>query len=187
MTDSLTSNPWTTLTTTSVYESPWIHVKKNEVLMPSGKPGIYSVVHFKNLAIGILPIDEEGNIWLVGQFRYPVNEYSWEIPEGGGSLQIDPLLSAQRELLEETGLKAAEWTELMRLHLSNSATDEYAIVYTARGLTFHTAEPEETEVLQVKKLPFDEAYRMVMDGQITDAITVAAILKAKILFDPGKK
>ena len=186
MNDQNTLNPWTTLSTTSVYESPWIEVKKSDILTPTGKPGIYSVVHFKNFAIGIVPIDKDRNIWLVGQYRYPVNAYSWEIPEGGGPLLEEPIQSAQRELMEETGIKANEWKELMRMHLSNSATNEYAIVYLASDLSFHDAEPEETEVLQVRKLPFETAFQMVMNGEITDAITVAAILKVKILFDLQK-
>jgi 8-oxo-dGTP pyrophosphatase MutT (NUDIX family) len=138
------------------------------------------VVNFKNLAIGILPLDEENNTWLVGQWRYPLNAYSWEIPEGGGPHGIDPLESAKRELKEETGIIAGELNEIMRLHLSNSATDELAIVYLAKKLSFENSEPEESEVLQVKKLHLNEAYEMVLNGEITDAISVAAIMKVWI-------
>lgn len=178
-------NPWKTLTSESVYESAWIEVVKHDVLSPVGKPALYSVVKFKNLAIGILALDENYNTWLVGQWRYPINEYAWEIPEGGGHLEVDPLESAKRELKEETGIVAKEFKELMRLHLSNSATNELAIVFVAKNLVFEEAEPEESEVLQIKKLHINEAYNWVMNGKITDAISVAAILKTKTLMDKG--
>jgi 8-oxo-dGTP pyrophosphatase MutT (NUDIX family) len=182
----LTQNPWITKTTETVYESAWIRVSKSDVINPVGNPAIYSVVHFKNFAIGILPIDKDLNLWLVGQFRYPVNEYSWEIPEGGGNMNVDPVDSARRELKEEAGIIANTYTEFQRLHLSNSATDELAITYLATGLSFEDAEPEESEVLQIKKLHLDEAFNWCMQGKITDAISVAAILKAKWLYDRGE-
>lgn len=176
---NLEENPWRTLKTEQVYESAWIKVSKSEVLNPAGNPAVYSVVHFKNLAIGIVPLDEENNTWLVGQFRYPTNSYSWEIPEGGGKTDVAPLDSAKRELLEETGIIAETYVELMRLHLSNSATDELAIVFIARNLKFTDAQPEESEVLQIKKIPLEQACELVMKGEITDAITVAALLKTR--------
>lgn len=179
-------NPWKTLKNEIVYESPWIRVEKNEVKNPAGNDAIYSVVHFKNLAIGILPLDEENNTWLVGQYRYPVDQYSWEIPEGGGDPKLPPIVSAQKELKEETGIIASEYKEIMRLHLSNSATNELAIVFVARSLVFGQAEPEETEVLKIKKLHINEAFEMCMNGEITDAISVAAIFKAKILLEKGE-
>lgn len=178
-------NPWITNSSEMVYESPWISVTKHDVLNPASKPATYSVVHFKGLAIGVLALDNELNTWLVGQWRYPVNEYSWEIPEGGGALDVEPVESAKRELKEETGIIAKNYQEIMRMHLSNSATDELAIVYIATGLSFENAEPEESEVLQLKKIPFNEAYEWVMNGKITDAITVASILKTKILLEKG--
>jgi 8-oxo-dGTP pyrophosphatase MutT (NUDIX family) len=177
------SNPWITKTNEKVYESAWIKVTKRDVINPAGNDAVYSVVHFKNLAIGIFPLDKEYNTWLVGQFRYPTNEYSWEIPEGGGNPDTDPMESASRELKEETGIIAENYTELMRMHLSNSATDEVAIVYVATGLTFTEAEPEESEQLQVKKLHLNEAFEWVMQGKIKDAISVATILKTKWLMD----
>lgn len=175
-------NPWTTLERKEIYDNNWINVNEHQVINPSGGRGIYGVVHFKNLAIGILPLDEDNNTWLVGQYRYPLQAYSWEIPEGGGPLGLDPLDGAKRELLEETGLTATDWTELQRMHLSNSVSDELAIIYVARGLNMGVAAPEETEDLQLRKLPFEEAYRMVLDGTITDSMSVAAILKTKVLF-----
>jgi len=180
------SNPWITKTNQQVYESAWIKVTKRDVINPAGNDAIYSVVHFKNLAIGIFPLDKEYNTWLVGQFRYPTNEYSWEIPEGGGKMDTNPVESASRELKEETGIIAKDYTELMQMHLSNSATDEVAIVYVATNLSFTEAEPEESEQLQVKKLHLNEAFDWVMQGKIKDAISVAAILKAKWLMDNNK-
>ncbi len=179
-------NPWTTLQTEVKFESPWISVSKHDVLNPSGKPGLYGLIHFKNLAIGVLPLDENLNTWLVGQWRYPLNAYSWEIPEGGGPHDQDPLVSAERELKEETGLIAGEYRELCRMHTSNSATDEYAILYIARNLRQEEAEPEESEDLQVKHLPFEEAYHMVMRGEITDSLSMVAILKTKLLLEKGE-
>lgn len=176
-------NPWKTLSSSQVYESPWIKVVKHECLNPANKPAIYSVVNFQNLAIGILPLDENGYTWLVGQWRYPLNAYSWEIPEGGGPHGIDPLESAKRELKEETGIIANQFTEIMRLHLSNSATDELAIVYLAKDLAFEESEPEESEVLQVKKIHINDAYKMVTNGEITDAISVAAIMKVWMILN----
>jgi 8-oxo-dGTP pyrophosphatase MutT (NUDIX family) len=176
-------NPWKTLSGETVYESAWIEVHKHQTVNPAGNPAVYSVVSFKNLAIGVLPLSDDGYTWLVGQWRYPLNAYSWEIPEGGGPKGEEPVAAAKRELKEETGIIARELKELMRLHLSNSATDELAIVFLATGLTFEEAEPEETEDLQVKKVHISEAFDMVLNGAITDAISVAAILKLKYLVD----
>jgi 8-oxo-dGTP pyrophosphatase MutT (NUDIX family) len=126
-------------------------------------------------------LDENNYTYLVGQYRFPVNEYSWEIPEGGGDPRIPAVESAQRELLEETGLVAKEWTELLRMHLSNSVTDELAVIFVASGLEQKTPIPEETEKLVIKKMPFEEVYQLVKAGQITDSMSVAAIQKMKLL------
>lgn len=179
-------NPWTILDSRKIYENNWIGVTEHQVLNPSGGKGIYGEVHFRNYAIGILPLDQDMNTWLVGQYRFPIKAYSWEIPEGGGPLGLEPLDSAKRELQEETGLIATEWMEVQRMHLSNSVSNELAIIYIARGLTMGEAEPEETEELVLRKLPFEEAYQMAMDGRITDSMSVAALLKTKILLLEGK-
>jgi len=170
-------DPWTTLSSELKYDNPWISVTEHQVLNPSGKPGIYGTVHFKNLAIGIIPLDGENNTWLVGQYRYPLKKYSWEIIEGGGKHDTDPLESAKRELLEEAGIIAGEWELLTTLHTSNSVTDETGFIYVARNLSFAKAQPEETEQLQLKKVPFDEAYEMVMRNEITDSLAMIGILK----------
>ena len=179
-------NPWQILAEKNIYDNKWINVKEYDVINPSGGKGIYGKVHFKNTAIGIVPLDEEYNTYLVGQYRFPINHYSWEIPEGGGPLDELPLDGAKRELLEETGLKAEHWQEILQMHLSNSVTDEYCLVFAATGLSFHATMHEETEQIAIKKLPFDEVYKMAMNNTITDAISVAAILKVKLLMMEGK-
>ena len=180
------SNPWRTLSKKTVYDNPWIEVQHHDVINPSGKPGIYGLVSFKNLAIGILPLDEDHNTWLVGQYRYTLEQYSWEIPEGGGPKGQDPLRSARRELLEETGITAAKWTPLLELYTSNSVTDEYGMAYVAQELSFGEAAPEETEELMLRKLPFSEALELVMRGEITDALAMCTILKAARWIDEGR-
>lgn len=181
MEDKNQENPWTTLDTQTVYENPWIEVSHRNVLTPSGTDGIYGKVHFKNTAIGIVPLDDENHTWLVGQYRYTLDQYHWEIPEGGGPLGTDPLDSAKRELLEETGITAKEWTKILDIHLSNSVSDEYGVAYVARQLSFGEAQPEETEDLKVIRVPFEEAFQMVMDGRITDSVSVAAIMKVRLM------
>lgn len=174
-------NPWQILRSELKYDNPWISLTEHQVLNPNGGEGIYGVVHFKNRAIGVLAMDDDDQLYLVGQYRFPLKQFSWEIPEGGGPLQeAEPLHSAKRELLEETGLKARHWEKLLELHLSNSVSDEFGIVYLATGLSQHEAQPEETEQLFLKKIPFEEACHMVESGEITDSLTVAAILKMKV-------
>ncbi|CAG5016300.1 ADP-ribose pyrophosphatase [Dyadobacter sp. CECT 9275] len=172
-----TENNWKTLSEKTVYENPWLELSHREVINPSGNNGIYGLVKFKNLAIAVIPIDEQGNIYLVGQFRYAINEYSWEIPEGGGAMDGEPLDAAKRELKEETGLIANRWSELGRIHTSNSATNEEGFMFVAEELVQDEAEPEETEQLQVRKVPLFEAVDMVMRSEITDSLSVCAILK----------
>lgn len=178
-------NPWQIIKEELVYDNPWISLHHFDVINPSNKSGIYGKVHFKNVAIGIVPIDDAGNTWLVGQYRFTLNAYSWEIPEGGGPQSEDPLEAAKRELLEETGLKATHWKEILCMHLSNSVTDEYSIVYVATGLSQHQSTPEDTEQLVIKKLPFADALNLAMTGNITDAVSVAALLKVHVLMQKG--
>lgn len=168
---------WKTKTATVVYENPWIKISHDEVITPKDTDGIYGVVHFKNTAIGVVPIDDEGNTWLVKQSRYALNQYTWEIPEGGCPQGEEPLNAAQRELEEEVGLKANDWQQLMTMHLSNSVTDEFCVVFIARGLFAGTQQLESTEDIEYKKLPLIEAIDMVKNGEITDGISVAALLR----------
>lgn len=179
-------NPWTIESEQVVYDNPWIQVQHFDVKNPGGGKGIYGKVHFKNYAIGIIPLDEELNIWLVGQYRFPLNQYSWEIPEGGGKLDQDILESAKRELQEECGIIAQSWTPILEMHLSNSVSDELGKIFLARFLQHVPSNPDENEELQVKKIPFQEGFDMVMNGKITDSLSVAGILKLKILLDNGK-
>jgi 8-oxo-dGTP pyrophosphatase MutT (NUDIX family) len=171
-------NPWTTLSGEVKYDNPWITVTEYQVINPSGGKGIYGKVHFKNFAIGIIPVDKDLNTWLVGQYRYTLNAWHWEIPEGGGPLNHDPLASAQRELREETGLIAASWSEIIHLHTSNSVTDEEGRIFLAEDLQEGTRDLEETEAdLKVWKLPLKDALEMALTGKITDSMSVMAILK----------
>lgn len=168
---------WKTKASQVVYENPWIQVSHEEVVTPKGTDGIYGVVHFKNTAIGVLPIDEEGNTWLVKQSRYTLNQYTWEIPEGGCPEGENPLDAAKRELEEEVGLCANHWQELMQLHLSNSVSDELCIVYVARDLFAGQQQLEDSEDIEFAKVPLREAITRVKYGEITDAISVAALLR----------
>lgn len=174
-------NPWTTLKSVVSYENPWIKVEHHDVITPAGTPGVYGVVKFKNHAIGVVPIDEEEYTWLVGQYRYTLGSYEWEIPEGGCPLGTDPLATAQRELKEETGLVARQWERLMDFHLSNSVTDEYGVAYVARGLRQESPEPEDTEDLQLRRLPLSEAIAMTMDGRIKDALSIMALQRVALV------
>jgi ADP-ribose pyrophosphatase len=176
------SNPWETVESEVVYSNNWVEVKHNKVINPVGNDGIYGIVHFKNIAAAIIPIDAEMNTYLVGQFRYPLNEYSWEVPMGGSPLAESPIEGAKRELKEETGLVAEKWTEIAKIHTSNCVCDEVGYVYLAENISQHESVPDETEQLAIKKLPFSEVLNMVMENRITDSISQIAILKvARIL------
>jgi ADP-ribose pyrophosphatase len=174
-------NPWKTLSVEEVYDNPWIKITHRNVLNPAGQNGIYGKVHFKNIAVGALPLDAENNTWLVGQYRYTLEKYSWEIPEGGCIGSIEPLQAAKNELQEETGIIANKWTKILDIHTSNSVTDEYGICYLAQDLTFGNSSPEPCEELMVKKLKFEEAFEMVMNGEITDSLSIATIMKVKLI------
>lgn len=180
-------NNWIVNSEQLQYENPWITVTEYKVINPSGRDGIYGKVHFKNIAVGILPVDNDGNIHMVGQYRFPINKFSIEIPEGGGDLIQDPMISAKRELKEETGLIAEHWEKILEMHLSNSVSDELAIVYLARNLVQDNPEPEETEKLTVVKMSLEEAYQKIIRAEITDAITVAAIMRYKIMLIEQKE
>ena len=173
--DDKYANPWQTLSTRIVYENPWIRVREDQVLQPDGKPSIYGVVEFHG-CVGVLPIDAEENVHLVGQFRYPLQQYSWEIPEGGCHLGEEPLDAAQRELQEELGLEAGSLKLLGTSHLSNSVSDEIAYYYLATDLIQREANPEGTEQLEHRIVPFAEALRMVLHSEITDSLSQVAIL-----------
>jgi 8-oxo-dGTP pyrophosphatase MutT (NUDIX family) len=176
-------NPWRTLESKQIYENDWIVLSEHQVINPNGNKGIYGKVSFKNIAIGIIPLDQNGDTWLVGQYRYTLDEYSWEIPMGGGLLSIDPLVSAKRELLEETGIIANKWTRILKIHTSNSVTDEVGFVFLAEDLLQSNPEYDDTEKIEIMKLPFKKAYEMVINNKITDSISIAGILKLGKILD----
>ncbi len=179
-------NPWTRLSGEMKYENPWIKVTEDKVKNPVGNDGIYGVVHFKTHAVAIIPLDEHNNTLIVGQYRYPLSSYEWEVVEGGCPEGTSPLETAKRELIEEVGLRAEKFEMILEMQLSNSTTDELSYTYIARGLTYVGEEPEEDEKLTIRKLPFEELYQMVMNGEIRDGLSIGSILKAKALLDAGK-
>ncbi len=170
-------NPWQILDSEVKYENNWIQVVHQNVINPSGGKGVYGTVNFKNIAVGVVPIDKEGNTWLVGQYRFPLNEYSWEIPEGGCPEGEEVLETAKRELKEETGLIAQNWSLISKLHTSNSVCNEVAYIFLAEEITQAESQPEDTEQLQVKKVSLKEALELVLADKITDSMSVAGILK----------
>jgi 8-oxo-dGTP pyrophosphatase MutT (NUDIX family) len=170
------SNPWRRVSRRVAYDNPWIEVLHDDVIRPDGKPGIYGVVHFRHLAIGVVPMDVERDaVLLVGQFRYTLDHYSWEVPEGGGGFDEEPEAAARRELLEETGYRGGKWRELCRAELSNSVTDEAMIMFVATDLEAGEASPEGTEQIEMRWVPFDETLAMIRRGEIRDAMTILAL------------
>jgi 8-oxo-dGTP pyrophosphatase MutT (NUDIX family) len=177
------TNPWTDVSSEIKYDNPWIQVTHHQVITPTGTNGIYGKVHFKNIAIGIIPVDEEGNTWLVGQYRFVLDEYSWEIPEGGGLIGKNPLESAKKELAEEVGLAAEHWEQIACFNTSNSVTDEISYIYLATGLSKAFAEQDDTEVLKVKKIPLEAAFEMAYEGKFRDSLTLIGLMKLKWIMD----
>ena len=170
-------NPWTTLDSRVVYENPWMRVREDNVIRPDGKKGIYGVVE-THIATGVIALTEQKEVYLVGQYRYPTQCYSWEIVEGGTDSHETPLAAAQRELREEAGITARDWSELGgEVHLSNCITAEVARLFLATGLGEVPASPEGTEVLEVRKVPLVRALQMVDDGEVVDAVSIIALLR----------
>lgn len=181
ITMSKRENPWKTLNSREVYDNPWITVVEHDVTNPSGNPGIYGKVNFKNVACGIIPLDNEGNTWIVGQYRYTLEEYSWEIPMGGVARSTNLLAGAKRELKEETGLSASRWEQILTVHISNSITDEAGSVFVAEELEPGETAFDETEKIDIRCVSFAELLRMAMHGEITDLLSIAGILKLAAL------
>lgn len=178
--------PWRRSNERTVFENPWLAVRQYDAVAPTGRPAIYGAVHFKNHAIAILPLHEDGTVTLVGQNRFVFGDYSWEIPEGGGPLDEQPLDAARRELREECGLEAAEWRQVLELQLSNSLTDEAAFGFLATGLTSTQSEPDETEDLAVARVPFGEVLDAATAGFIKDTLTVAMLLRVHHMAAKGE-
>lgn len=178
--------PWTVELETAVYDNAWISLTDCRVVRPDGAPGQYGVVHFKHLAVGILPLLDDATVPLVGQHRFPHDAYSWEVPEGGGELGVDPLVSAKRELAEETGFRARHWLEMVACDLSNSVTDEKAVCFLAWGLEAGTPDPDGDELLAHRRVKFSELHEMVLNGDIRDSMTIIMVLKARALAAAGR-
>jgi 8-oxo-dGTP pyrophosphatase MutT (NUDIX family) len=174
-------SPWKTLSSALKYDNPWIRVDEHRVINPSGGEGIYGTVSFKNRAVAIVALFENGDTLLVGQFRYPLQEYHWELPMGGAPEGESILGCAQRELKEETGYSASDWQQVLALHLSNSITQEQGVTFIAKNLVEGKMALEETEDITLKRVPFDRVFQQVMSGEITDAMTVASVMKVRLL------
>lgn len=174
-------NPWQTLSVELKYDNPWIRIEEHQVINPAGKPGIYGTVQFKNRAVAILPLFENGDTLLVGQFRYPLQQYHWELPMGGAPENESILDCAKRELQEETGFSAQNWQQILTTHLSNSITQEVGYTFVAKELQEGQMALEETEDITLQRLPFEQVFQQVMRGDITDAMTIASVMKARLL------
>lgn len=170
--------PWRSQSTRIVYENPWLALTEHEAVAPTGAPALYAAVRYRNLAIGVLPLHDDGSVTLVGQHRFPLADYSWELPEGGAPMGEDPLDGARRELAEEAGLAASDWRQVLRFQLSNSITDERGFGYVALGLSPTPVAPDPTEVFQIVRRPFAELLDLAVRGRLQDMITVALLLRA---------
>jgi len=177
----LVDSPWKTLSREVKYDNPWIRVEEHQVINPAGGKGIYGTVSFKNRAVAIVALFENGDTLLVGQFRYPLQEYHWELPMGGAPADESALVCAQRELQEETGYSANKWQQILSMHLSNSITQEQGFTFIAKDLSAGEMSLEDTEDITLARLPFEDVFQKVMSGEITDAMTVASVMKVRLL------
>jgi 8-oxo-dGTP pyrophosphatase MutT (NUDIX family) len=181
-----TRNPWVTRSSRIVLSNPWFRLRTDEVIRPDGKRGEYHTV-LAPAAVGVVPCFDDGSILLVGQYRYSISRYSWEIPEGGGKPGEKPIQTARRELREETGYRAARFRSLGIFHTSNCFTNETAYLFSARNLTPGKPRPDATEELATRRLPFEEAYTMAVEGEITDSLTIVALFRLKERAQAGPK
>ena len=171
-------NPWRVKSVATAFENPWFRVEEHDVVHPGGADGVYGVVRMRRVAVGVLPIDAEGMVHLVGQWRFPLGRYSWEMPEGGADPGEAAIDCARRELAEETGLRAGRLESILELDLSNSVSDERAVMFLATDLQEGEAAPEPTEVLRRRRAPFRDVLDRAVGGKIRDSMTVAALLRA---------
>lgn len=180
-TDDGTDGPWTTLSSDLHYENPWIRVVEHQVVTPSGTRGLYGTVHFRKAGAGVVPIDANGRTWLVGQHRYPLKRFSWEIPVGGVDADETPCRAAARELSEEAGLRADHWLALFSCDFSTGITDEHGYAFLAWGLHECADHREETEAITVRRLPFADALAMIDAGEIRDLLSIASLQRVRLL------
>lgn len=187
MTDTPTRRgPWIVNASRTVYDNPWIQVTEHDVTDPGGNPGLYGVCGVKSVAVGIVPVDAEGHVWLVGQHRFPRDYYSWELPEGGGGRSVPPIDSARRELKEETGLTAATWLEILQTDFTNAISDEIGFGYLAWDLTVGTPDPDPDEKIEIRRLPFAQVLEMVLDGEIRDGFSQNMLMKVDLMGRRGR-
>jgi len=170
-------NPYTVLGRQHLYSSPWIRLREDRFRHRRGAEGLYVVCGFQRIACGVLALDDQDRVILVGQWRYPLEAYSWEVPEGGGDITESPFEAIRRELAEEAGLSAGTWEPLAFFHASNSSTEEEAFLFLATGLEVATGHrPEDDEELLVHREPFQDCLARVLRGELTDSLTVMALL-----------
>ncbi|MEN9855199.1 MAG: hypothetical protein RL186_1185 [Pseudomonadota bacterium] len=180
------SDPFVLIDSEIVYENPWIRVEHQSVIRPDGKDGVYGIVHFANRAVAIMPIEDNGDVWLVGQWRRPTKSWSWEIPEGGVPHHEDLEVGAKRELREETGLQADHLLRVLDFDISNSVSDEVGTSFIAYGLTQGLCAPEGTEVIEVRRVHFTVLMAEIEAGLIRDSLTLATALRAHQLAVAGR-
>lgn len=169
---------WRDAGSSVMFENPWMRLTRHEATAPTGLQADYVVMRPQNMSVGVLPIHEDGTITLVGQQRFALMNWSWEMPEGGAPFNEDPLEGAKRELAEEAGLEAVVWHPALKVEMTNSITDERAMAWLAWGLTPVPIAPDPTEIIRVARVPFGDLLRNVGNGAVRDMFTVATVLRA---------
>lgn len=174
-------NPWITNSSRVVYQNTWISVREDQVIRPDGNPGIYGVVEIRP-SVGVLAMNDREEVVLVGQWRYAMNRYSWEIPRGGSHPgETDMLAVAQRELMEEAGVVASDWEPLGKVDICNGVANDVQSLFFARGLSATNRQLDPEEEIALEWRPFETVLSMAMDGRITEVCSIAAILKVALL------